>query len=141
MKKKNNRRKHKGNKTNTQETEANEEIETKDDVVANTQEAESQNDNEAQSSSNTNDIDKSKQVNYEKSDKKEGESTVKQDKENEEIKRLKKKLNDKLGDIEKLKTQEKHDEIYELLLKTVKIKFFIIKVKTRKGYRTKQWPT
>lgn len=51
---------------------------------------------------------------------KQNETEIKQqEKESEESKRLKKKLNEKLSEVEKLKAQENHNEIYELLVKTV----------------------
>jgi len=51
---------------------------------------------------------------------KEKEPEVKQqEKESEELKKLKKKLNEKLAEIEKIKSQNRNEEIYDLLVKTV----------------------
>jgi len=70
---------------------------------------------------------------------KEGEHKQ-QEKEDEEVKKLKKKLADKLIECETLKTQDKHTELYEILIKSVKLYLTYIKVKTNKRTRAIKLP-
>ena len=75
---------------------------------------------EAETETNSNDIKNDDLLSAMENFLKDKEPEIKQqEKETEEAQKLRKKLNEKLSEVEKLKSQEKNEEIYDLLVKTV----------------------